>query len=493
MDALVPRSRFWLRADRFTDAVELAIGVLLAKIPRKEDLKMFRASLVIWMTILSPAFTQPPAADADRDASRRRRATPIVRLFNASKDAVVNISATQIVQVQGGGDDLDAIFRGGLFDFPMRMRPQTYKAQSVGSGFVIHPSGYIVTNNHVVSQTAERKAVFADNKEFDAEVIGVDVDNDLALLKVNSPTPLPVINVGRSDDVMVGETVVAIGNPLGLQHTVTSGIVSAVNRTLDINERTSLSGLIQTDASINPGNSGGPLFNIDGELIGINFAIRGDGQNIGFAIPVDRLSELLPIMLDVERRYRLNVGVELHPGKDAVVKALTPGQPGAAAGLQPGDRIATLDNQLIAKSVDFFIGLIDKRPGDRVPLTFARGGRAYKSELTLTAKPKPNGVLLAKQKLGIDVEEIEPEVAKRLGFKKPSGLFIPAVEEGGPAAEARIRGSDLLMQIERSQIASLDDLGLLLETIKPGSVVRVMILRFTNQGAYRITTRLKSR
>lgn len=448
---------------------------------------------VVSLILVDSIGAQPPGgARPDREESRRRRVTPIVKVFNASKDAVVNIAASQTVQVESS-DDIDSIFRGGMFDLPFRMRPQTYKAQSAGSGFVIHPSGYVVTNNHVVSQTTERKVIFADNKEYDAEIVGLDVDNDLALLKISAPGPLPVINVGRSDDVMVGETVVAIGNPLGLQHTVTSGIVSAVNRTLEINEKSSLSGLIQTDASINPGNSGGPLFNIDGELIGINFAIRGDGQGIGFAIPVDRLSELLPRMLDIERRYRINVGVELQPGSDAVVTTVAPNQPGAVAGLLPGDKLLTIENQPITKSVDFFIGLINKQPNDQIPLTFEREGKRFQTRMTLVAKPKPNGVQLAKEKLGIDVEELDSKVAQRLGIRKSIGLYIAGVDAKGPAESARIKSSDLLFQIDRSQVTTMDDLGLMLETIKPGSIVRVMVLRFTPQGVYRLTTRLKAK
>jgi serine protease Do len=455
--------------------------------------RRFRLTALASLLLIVPAAAQPPGgARPDREESRRRRTTPIVRLFNASKDAVVNIAATQVVEMRGG-DDLESFFGRGIFDGQFRQRPRTFKAESAGSGFVIHPSGYVVTNNHVVSETTERKVIFADGKEFDAEIVGADADNDLALLKISAPGPLPVINVGRSDDLMVGETVVAIGNPLGLQHTVTSGIVSAVNRTLDISERRSLTGLIQTDTSINPGNSGGPLFNIDGELIGINFAIRGDGQNIGFAIPVDRLSELLPSMLDVERRYRVTVGVELQPGNDAVVVSATPGQPAAAAGLQPGDRLLSIEGQPIARSVDFFIGLIDKRPGDQLSITFARQGRRFQTVMTLAEKPKPNGVALAKEKFGLEVEELDPASARRLGIRQSVGLFIAGVDQGGPAGTARIAAGDLLIQVDRSQVSSIDDLGLMLETIKPGAVVRVMVLRFTEQGVYRLTTRLRSR
>ncbi|MDP7348694.1 MAG: trypsin-like peptidase domain-containing protein, partial [Phycisphaeraceae bacterium] len=208
------------------------------------------------------------------------RRTPVVRVFEQSRNAVVNISTTQIVQLR---DPLGFDLFEQFFHMPRR---RTFRRQSVGSGFVLHEAGYIVTNAHVVARTAERKVLFADERAFDAQVVALDHEHDLAVLKIDADGPLATLPLGTSHDLMVGETVIAIGNPLGLSDTVTAGVISAVDRELEFGDGKSFKGLIQTDASINPGNSGGPLLNILGDLIGVNTAMRGDAQNIGFAIPV---------------------------------------------------------------------------------------------------------------------------------------------------------------------------------------------------------------
>jgi S1-C subfamily serine protease len=217
-----------------------------------------------------------------------RRRTPVVEVFEASRDAVVNISSTEVVEVR---DPFDRFF-DGVFDRRHRTRPRQYRNTSVGSGFVIHSDGYIVTNAHVVARSTDRTVTFADGREFDAQVLASDRDHDVAILKIEASEALKPLAMGQSTDLMIGETVIAIGNPLGYQHTVTAGVVSAVDRDLMFSKDHMMRGLIQTDASINPGNSGGPLLNVLGELIGVNTAVRGDAQNIGFAIPVNQVRRL---------------------------------------------------------------------------------------------------------------------------------------------------------------------------------------------------------
>ena len=252
----------------------------------------------------------PTAAEPTSHNGHAQRRTPVVEVFDGAKDAVVNISSTQIVKTRSPFG-IDQFFND-IFDLPTR--PRQFKRTSVGSGFVLHQAGYIVTNAHVVARTAEQKVIFADQREYDAQVVATDHEHDLAVLKIDPPQPLVPLRLGSSDDLMVGETAIAIGNPLGYQHTVTAGVISALDRTLELRGDLSFEGLIQTDASINPGNSGGPLLNVLGELIGINTAIRGDAQNIGFAIPVDQLRDILPDLLDVERRYRIYTGLKI-PGQ----------------------------------------------------------------------------------------------------------------------------------------------------------------------------------
>ncbi|RMF78297.1 MAG: hypothetical protein D6744_10270, partial [Planctomycetota bacterium] len=274
-----------------------------------------------------------PGAFADAQ-DRARRRTPIVEVFEANRDAVVNISTdkVQVVRTLGYESLWDEVF-GRPREIPIKRH-----IQSVGSGFVIHEDGVIVTNAHVVARTDEIHISFADGTTAPAEPVSIDIEHDLAVLHAQVDRPLPYLRLARSDDLMVGETVVAIGNPLGLQHTVTSGIVSALHRDLQFSESVIYRDLIQTDAAINPGNSGGPLLNINGELIGINTAIRGDAQNVGFAIPVDRLWDLLPTMLNVERYERVEFGLRVE-GPAARVAAVREKSPAAEAGVKPGDRV----------------------------------------------------------------------------------------------------------------------------------------------------------
>jgi serine protease Do len=258
---------------------------------------------------------------------------------------------------------------------PQRPRTQEYRRTSIGSGFVLHPDGYIVTNAHVVARTTDRKAIFADGSEYDAQLLAIDTNRDLAVLKISADHSLPALALGRSDDLMIGETVIAIGNPLGYQHTVTAGIVSAVNRDLEFGPDQTFKGLLQTDASINPGNSGGPLLNVLGELIGINTAVRSDAQNIGFAIPVDQLRELLPELLDIERRYDISVGMTIGNLDAPRVISVQDGSPAHDAGIQPGDVLTRVDDDRITQGVDYYIDLIGRKAGSTIRLACLRGNK----------------------------------------------------------------------------------------------------------------------
>ena len=218
------------------------------------------------------------------------RITNDVRVYQLTKDAVVNISSKHIIAPMPTGNEI----------FDRFFNNQARESQSLGSGFVIHPAGYIVTNEHVIDQATEVDVVFSNGDKLEAEVVATDNEHDLAVLKVKPSKPLPAITLGTSEDLMIGEPVYAIGNPFGYAGTMTRGIVSAVDRKLDISATKSYTGLIQTDASINPGNSGGPLLNAYGQVVGINTAIRADAHGIGFAIAVSNIRDLLPSFLNPE-------------------------------------------------------------------------------------------------------------------------------------------------------------------------------------------------
>lgn len=411
---------------------------------------------------------------ADEPLQRSRR-TPVVEVFERCRDAVVNINTTSVVQYRTLG--IDQLFED-IFDYG-RPRTRNQAVHSIGSGVVIHRAGYIVTNAHVVAQASDVRVTFASGETLTATIVAVDTEHDLGVLRVESPRPLTAVRLGRSDDIMIGESVVAIGNPLGLQHTVTSGIVSAINRDLQFRTDLVYRGLIQTDTPINPGNSGGPLLNINGELIGINTAIRGDAQNIGFAIPVDRLFELLPSMLDVERRERVRFGVEL-TGREPRVVSVRSGTPAERAGVRAGDRVVRFNDDPIASGIDFYVHLLAQKPGEQVRLALERGGRSVEARAALEAIPIPDGAALARQRLGATLTTIDPQLQRQIrrAYNLPVGLIVEEVERLGPAARAKLAPGDVILRLDRVPVFTLNDVGLALERVPPGQQVVVDGLRF---------------
>jgi len=410
------------------------------------------------LAVLLTTLSLIAAAAAQERPARQSRRSPVVEVFEQCRDAVVNISTTRVVRVR-------SLRYGSLFDEIFDFGRPTIReqpVQGIGSGFVVHESGYIVTNGHVVSRAHDVKVIVA-----------VDPEHDLAVLKVNTRRPLPYLKLGRSDDIMVGETVIAVGNPLGLQHTVTTGIVSALDRTLQFGEDTDYRGLIQTDTAINPGNSGGPLLNINAELIGITTAIRGDAQNVGFAIPVDRLWELVPVMLDIERRERVRFGLQVG-GAGSDVVAVRSDSPAAKAGLRRGDRVIEFNGRPLRDAIDYYVQLLSHKPGDEVRLTIQRAGEQLDKTVALQAIPPPDGRKLAGQLLGLELAEIPPKVRRELELPDYVGVFVDEVARGGPADRADIRPGDLILQLNRTTVATLSDAGLALEDTQPRQEVYIV-------------------
>ena len=438
-----------------------------------------------------------PQDESSRLAARR---SPVVQVFEANRDAVVNISSKEIVTVRDPFGGMGSIF-DDLFDTPGRGGPpfgepptRQITRTSVGSGFVIHPDGYIVTNAHVIAQTAERKAIFSDGKEYDAQIVAFDTQRDLAILKIDADKALPVIRLGRSNDLMIGETVIAIGNPVGLQNTVTAGVISATDRQLDFARGQALTDLIQTDASINRGNSGGPLLNVLGELIGVTTAIRNDAQNIGFAIPVDQLREVLPELLDVERRYHIIDGLEVDTLGEPRITRIEPDSPAERAGLRVGDIVAGVDGKPVHEGIDYSIALIGSQPQQTVSLNVQRAGKPVSAKLTLEGRPMPDGVRLAVDRFGLGLEPLTPQTAAALGYPEGvQGLLVTQLDNAGPAADAGIQLRDVLIAIGRHAIAGMDDLGQMLEYVDPGETLPVTVLRIDGRMKMRLSGELKAR
>ncbi|HSW46049.1 MAG TPA: trypsin-like peptidase domain-containing protein [Phycisphaerae bacterium] len=409
--------------------------------------------------LLAVATNSGPALAADA-VSRSLRRTPVVIVVENARDSVVNIAATQVMEIKSGLGWVP-----DLFDPPFSDRqPRRYERTSLGSGFILHPDGYVVTNAHVAARAARLKITFADGSEHEADPVAFDDSHDLAVLKIKEKGTFPAIRLGRSDDILIGETVVTIGNPLGYQHTVTTGIVSAVDRKITFNDGNTYQGLIQTDTGINPGNSGGPLLNILGELIGITTAIRGDAQNIGFAIPVDTLRKSLPAMLSTEHRQRLRIGLRLTwHGMVQVVEATGPA---AAAGVEPGDELVSINSHPIAHDFDFYIHLLQADPKKRLTLGLKRGGKSITAAITPEAIPVPDGAVLLRQKFGLVVRLLTPEQIRKLDID--GRLLITQVERGSPAERAGFVPGLIIFQIGKFFPGNLEEVGVILEHVGRG-------------------------
>ncbi len=419
-----------------------------------------------------------PAGPARAAESNPLRITPVVKAYRKSRPAVVNISTERLIQTRWGlfgfGDDPFEEF------FPKR----TMRTASLGSGFLIHPAGYIITNAHVVRRAQKITATLSDKSTHAAEVVAANDAHDLAVLRIKDAKgrKFGFLRLGRSDDLMIGETVIAIGNPFGYQNTCSTGVISALGRKLEFRGGSVYRGLIQIDAPINPGNSGGPLLNIAGELIGINTAIRADAQGIGFAIPVDMLEADIPKLLDFERLNRVIFGLTVRQrrtdrGGNLVVAAVAADTPAARAGCKVGDRLLTLNGKNLVQLPDYQIEMLSARPGSKVKLRVLRGGRKIDLEVAVTIRPKPDGAALAQRLFGMKLRQLTPELARRLGLAVNAGLIVDGVEANAPAARLGIRSGDVVFQLGRWYVTDLERVGLILEDVGPGEVLRVGIVR----------------
>ncbi len=410
------------------------------------------------------------------------RETPVVRVYAKTHKAVVSIFGQKTVTRSAWPEfDLPEMFgmRGPQVERQVRV---------LGSGFVVHEDGYVVTNAHVVADVSQLKVVFSDGREFPAQIVSADAGKDLAVLALKNVTDLPYIEIGRSSDLMIGETVVAIGNPLGYASTVTSGVVSAVGRDLQVSDDVWMRGLIQTDASINPGNSGGPLLNINGELIGVNTAIRADAQNIGFAIPVDTLVENLSQMLVPEKLRRVRLGLTVGRTKTEgaqtglVVDAIMKGSPAGEKGLAAGDLILQMDDQPVQSPIDFYIRMMHKEVDDPIRLTYVRPSDPKKAgrtvELKLVSRPLPDGKKLALEMLQVQLQPLTADVARRFHFAAAYPILIVTdLPSDGVAARAGLRSGDLILQVNNVTVRDVTEFARVMEKVAQGDRVHLRVLR----------------
>jgi Do/DeqQ family serine protease len=390
---------------------------------------------------LAGAGLVPPARGAETDPARR---SLVVQAVERASPAVVNISTEEIVEQRGGPFPFphDPFFDEFFRDF-FDTRPRRYTRNNLGSGVVVDADGDIVTNVHVILRASRIHVTVADGREFDAKLIGADADSDVAVLRVESKDRLPVVEMGTSADLMIGETVIAIGNPFGLSHTVTTGVVSAVGRSLRGEDRT-YTDFIQTDASINPGNSGGPLLDIHGRLIGINTAIYSKAQGIGFAIPVDRVRRVMHDLVSYGEVRHAWVGLtvqDLNPGlarhfdvrAGVVVTEVEPDSPAAKAGIARGDAVTHVDGRPVHSREEFEQRVQDHVAGQQMTLTRRRDDRDEEVRLAATPFPAERADDLAWALIGVALGEND------------DGLVVERVRARSPAARVGVEPGDRLL------------------------------------------------
>ncbi len=414
--------------------------------------------------------------------------------------------------------------QGQRMPFPFFNQPQDQQQMppmvGQGSGFVFDPRGYIMTNNHVV-QGAQRVTVRTlSGHEYKADVVGADPNSDVAVIKIDpGAEKLPAVTLGNSDDLNVGDWVLALGNPLGLQFTVTAGIVSAKGRNIGIigsntpqGASAGIESFIQTDAAINPGNSGGPMVNLLGQVVGINSAIEsqtGYNVGIGFAIPIALASKVADDLMKYGAVHRPQLGVlvgrvtqteadlyHLPNVAGALVTQVQPNTPASRAGIEMGDVIVSLNGQPINDQTDLVARLARMHPGENVSLTLYRNGDSRTVDIKLgefeQAEPQERtaeGPRSGRDLLGFDVQNLTPQIASQLGYQQRQGVIVTDVSPASPAAPLGLRRGVLIVQLAGKKVANQTDFNRIASTLKPGDPVAMVVVPGPGQPQQLLTFR----
>jgi serine protease Do len=382
----------------------------------------------------------------------------------------------------------------GEFFGPFGGNPLERKQQAVGSGCIISMDGYILTNNHVIEGADQIKVKLADGKELDGRIIGRDPKTDLALIKIDGASDLKPLKLGDSDALKVGNWVVAVGSPFGLEQTVTAGIVSAKGRVIGSGP---YDNFIQTDASINPGNSGGPLINMQAKVVGINTAILVSGQGIGFAIPINMAKEIAPQLEKTGHVTRGLLGVSiqdltpelaksfgLKETQGALIAKVVSGGPAEKAGIATGDVIMKFNGQSVTGSKDLSRIVAETPVGKTVTVQVMRNGKTIDIQAKVGEMEEENAAVAANdashKTFGVSVQNLTPRIAGELGLKKNIGVVVTGVEPGSAAAEAGVRTGDVIQEIDRKPVKNVADFMQKLDKVKAGDTLLLLIEREQN-------------
>ena len=423
-------------------------------------------------------------------------------LVEKLQPSVVNISTTNTVRQQSpfrrgpggpGGNDpynefFEKFFGGG--NSPQK----EYKRQGLGSGFIMTEDGYVVTNNHVIDKADDIEVVLQNGDKYEAKVVGKDPKTDLAVLKFEPDQEIQPVKFGDSDseNLRIGDWVIAIGNPFGLGYTVTAGIISAKGRSLGLGV---YDDFIQTDASLNPGNSGGPLFNLKGEVVGVNTAIVARGQGIGFAIPID-LAEFVIEQLKSDGKVArgwLGVYVQkvtpeiassfgLKENEGALVSDLAPDGPAEKAGIKRGDVVVEFNGKKVKDVSDLTNLAAETAPGSDVDVKIVEDGKTKTIKVKLEEFPDQKAQIEneVRENLGIRVKKLTPEIAKRFNLDQDDGVIISNVQQGSAAGDAGLNPGDIILEIDKKPINTLDNYSEALENVKSGDTALFLVKRGSN-------------
>lgn len=474
--------------NRIPRATGIALGAALLTFG---GLALFTGGKVTGEPQVTPAPAPSITAPA-RDLSRG-----FSSVVSAIRPAVVSVYSEKMVNAGGrsfslpfgeGGDDLFEQFFGRNFQKPQSQTPSNQRFESpkipqrgMGSGMILDKEGHILTNNHVVRDVDQIKVQLADDREFPAELVGSDPMSDVAIIKIKGKVPdnLPIVRIGDSSKLQVGDWVLAIGAPFGLKQTVTAGIISATGRSdMGIED---YEDFIQTDAAINPGNSGGPLVSMDGEVIGMNTAIAtqsGQFAGVGFAIPINMAKSYLPNLLKGNSIDRGFLGVVIQDiseplakqfnipdRRGALVSQVNPDSPAATAGMKAGDVIVKFNGEVVNNTRDLRKRVSTTEPGTSVNMALLRHGESKAVSVTIGKMPgKPQlakseeGGPASLDRLGLRVETLTPDLAKRSGHEGMEGVVVSGVEQGSPADLANLEKGDVITEANHKAVTTVEDL-----------------------------------
>jgi len=410
-------------------------------------------------------FLFPGSVKAKGFSDIQKRTTPVVRVVRAASPSIVNISTERVVERRvspfgGFGNSLfDSFFNDFAPGFVRR-----FQLKTLGSGMVIDRAGRVITNQHVIRNATEITLITKDGRRLKATLAGADAASDIAVLKPEKARPLSPISLGTSSDLMIGETVIAIGNPFGLSNTVTVGVISSLHRS--IHRKGALyRGLIQTDASINPGNSGGPLLNILGKVIGINTAIYSNAQGIGFAIPIDTVKKIAGALtshgqvfpawfgIDCQKLSKTVAGHFGFKGTTGIlITAIEPQSPASLSGMKTGDIIRAVNREPVSSPLVFQQIINQYLPGDRVSVSVFRGGSTLSLPLVFKRLKTGRGLYLSKRLFGFEVRNPKKGEKKQLVRAGLSGIFIANIQQDTPAAVKGLKRGDLLLRLNRTPL-----------------------------------------